>query len=85
MTGFLCAQLAQFDPVRMFPLHKHISSKLEQCVAVHGEQGYLALVTSVDIVIREQLAEFINPREMAWTLLALAPANTSAMATATAT
>ena len=69
----------------MFPLHKHITSKLEQCVAVHGEHGYLALITSVDIVIREQLAEFIDPREMAWNLLALAPPpnTTNAMATAT--
>ena len=69
----------------MFPLHKHITSKLEQCVAVHGEHGYLALITSVDIVIREQLAEFIDPREMAWNLLALTPPpdTTNAMATAT--
>lgn len=53
-------------------------------MAVHGEHGYMALLTSVDIVIREQLAEFIDPREMAWSLLALAPpAATNAMATAT--
>ena len=83
MTSFICAQLAQFDPVRMFPLHKHISSKLEQCAAVHGEHAYLALISSVDIVIREQLAEFIDPREMVWSLLALAPPPTNAMATIT--
>ena len=75
-------QLAQFDPVRVFPLHKHITSKLEQCAAVHGDHGYLTLMTSVDIVIREQLFEFIVPREVAWTLLALP---TQAVATATVT
>lgn len=74
-------QLAQFDPVRVFPLDKHIASKLEQCAAVHGDHGYLTLMTSVDIVIREQLAEFIQPRELAWTLLAL-PTTTANTATA---
>ena len=58
----------------MIPLNKHITSKLEQCAAVHGDHGYLALVSSVDIVIREQLAEFVSPRELAWTLLALTEA-----------
>ena len=77
-------QLAQFDPIRIFPLHQHITSKLEQCAAIHGDQGYLVLMTSVDIVIREQLAEFIDPREMAWTLLALTPVTTTD-ATVTAT
>ena len=72
-SSLLCSQLAQFDPVRMIPLNKHITSKLEQCAAVHGDHGYLTLMTSVDIVVREQLAEFISPRELAWTLLVLTP------------
>ena len=66
-------QLAQFDPIRVFPLHKHITSKLEQCAAVHGDHAYLTLMTSVDIAIREQLAEFILPHEVACSLLVLPP------------
>ena len=62
----------------MVPLHKHISAKLEQCASVHGDHGYLTLISSVDVVIREQLVEFIDPREMALTLLALTPAISTA-------
>ena len=62
-------QLAQYDPVRKIALNKHVTAKLEECLAVHGHHGYTTLMTGVDPVVREQLFEFI-PQQLARVLLA---------------
>ena len=61
-------QLAVYDPVRAVSLHKHVTNKLQECVAVHGAV-YTALMQGVDVTVREQLAEFL-PQEQAGVLLA---------------
>jgi len=58
-----------FDPVRAVSLHKHVTSKLEECIGVHGTPGYSALMQGVDVVVREQLVEFV-PQQLARRLLA---------------
>ncbi len=63
-------QLATYDPVRAVPLQKHVTSKLQECVGILGEPLYAALMHSVDLVVREQLVEFLPP-DQARTLLAL--------------
>ena len=62
-------QLAMFDPVRVVGLHKHVTGKLEECLGVHGLPGYSALMQGVDVVVREQLVEFL-PQHLARRLLA---------------
>ena len=49
----------QFDPLRTISLHQHFVSKLEQCVSVHGPTAYSALMGKVELVVREQLLEFV--------------------------
>ena len=50
-------------------LHKHVTSKLEECMQVHGTPGYTALMQGVDVAVREQLLEFV-PQQLARRLLA---------------
>ncbi len=61
-------QLSQFDPVHTISLHHHLASKLEQCLAVHGPAAYSNLINKVNVVVREQLLEFI-PLQAAGQLL----------------
>lgn len=58
-----------YDPVRVVGLHKHVTGKLEECLGVHGLPGYSALMQGVDVVVREQLVEFL-PQHLARRLLA---------------
>ncbi len=48
-----------FDPLRTISLHHHFVSKLEQCLSVHGPAAYSALMGKVELVVREQLLEFV--------------------------
>lgn len=52
-------QLSSFDPMRTIALHQHFASKLEQCLSVHEQAAYSALMNKVDMAVREQLLEFI--------------------------
>ena len=52
-------QLSQFDPLRCVSLHSHVTEKLEACLSVQGPEGYTSLINKVDVVVREQLLEFV--------------------------
>ena len=54
--------------MRTVALHRYVAGRLQECLAVHGV-GYTPLMHTVDVVVREQLVEFL-PQEQCRTLLA---------------